>query len=108
MVMYLGRVVEIGQKRRIFAMPHHPSAKALLSVAPEPDPDAASRRIILAGDVPSPTRCPPAAASTRAARSRRKSARMDALLCQFTSSYPVRSWCGTFLIPVMFNAVPDA
>ena len=58
MVMYLGRVVEIGPKRRIFAMPHHPYTQALLSAAPEPDPDAASRRIILAGDVPSPTRVP--------------------------------------------------
>ncbi len=57
-VMYLGRVVEIGTKQQIFSTPHHPYTQALLSAVPEPDPDAKSRRIILAGDVPSPTRMP--------------------------------------------------
>ncbi len=57
-VMYLGRVVEVGTKARIYTMPHHPYTQSLLSAAPEPDPELRQARIILEGDVPSPTNVP--------------------------------------------------
>ena len=58
MVMYLGRIVEMGAKQQIYSAPQHPYTQALLSAAPQPDPDIQTRRIILEGDVPSPTRVP--------------------------------------------------
>jgi peptide/nickel transport system ATP-binding protein/oligopeptide transport system ATP-binding protein len=50
--------MEIGPKRQIYTVPQHPYTQALLSAAPEPDPDARVKRIILEGDVPSATRMP--------------------------------------------------
>ncbi|MCC7271995.1 MAG: ATP-binding cassette domain-containing protein [Alphaproteobacteria bacterium] len=61
LVMYLGRIVESGPARRIFARPAHPYTRALLAAAPVPDPDveAARPREILQGDPPSPIDPPP-------------------------------------------------
>lgn len=53
-VMYLGRVVELATASQIYEDPKHPYTQALLSAAPEPDPNAPKRRLILEGDVPSP------------------------------------------------------
>ncbi|WP_295807040.1 ABC transporter ATP-binding protein [uncultured Nitratireductor sp.] len=67
-VMYLGRVMERGPSRRVYANPRHPYTKALLATAPVPDPTVERNRVPLAGDIPSPldppsgcvfrTRCP--------------------------------------------------
>ncbi|MFV0298598.1 MAG: oligopeptide/dipeptide ABC transporter ATP-binding protein, partial [Hyphomicrobiaceae bacterium] len=57
-VMYLGRIVEIGDKKEVFGNPQHPYTKALLSAVPVPDPTISSRRVALEGDVPSPINPP--------------------------------------------------
>jgi len=52
-IMYLGQFVEQGTSEDIFRHPRHPYTKALLSANPNPDPDAQSARLDLAGEVPS-------------------------------------------------------
>lgn len=67
-VMYLGAMVEFGDKNAIFDNPLHPYTKALFSAIPNPNPDEKMNRVVLTGDIPSPanppkgcrfhTRCP--------------------------------------------------
>lgn len=59
-VMYLGRVVEIGDVDEVFDSPVHPYTRALLSAIPVPDPEveANRQRIVLEGDLPTPVNAP--------------------------------------------------
>ena len=72
-VMYLGRVMERGPSKLVYAAPRHPYTKALLATAPVPDPTRVRTHVPLKGDIPSPiappsgcvfrTRCPEAIAA---------------------------------------------
>ncbi len=57
-VMYLGRVVELADKKQLFTNPSHPYTQALLSAVPMANPKAKRERIILQGDLPSPANPP--------------------------------------------------
>ncbi|MBQ8305046.1 MAG: ATP-binding cassette domain-containing protein [Blautia sp.] len=57
-VMYLGNLVEYGDKKEIFQNPLHPYTQALFSAIPQPDPNAVRNRIVLEGSIPSPANPP--------------------------------------------------
>ena len=102
-VMYLGKIVELGDVVDVFERPTHPYTKALLSAAPIPDPhvESARARIVLAGDVPSPSN-PPSGCHfhTRCWRAERRCVEEEPLLidhgdghlaaCHYPLEVPVR------------------
>jgi oligopeptide transport system ATP-binding protein len=60
-VLYLGRIMELSDSEELYTNPKHPYTRALLSAVPVPDPvvEAERKRVILAGDIPSPAHPPP-------------------------------------------------
>jgi len=58
-VMYLGQIMELGEKRALFRAPRHPYTQALLSAIPVAEPSLRRQRMLLQGDVPSPMAPPP-------------------------------------------------
>ncbi|WP_254864688.1 ABC transporter ATP-binding protein [Halovivax gelatinilyticus] len=57
-VMYLGKIVEVAETDELFDNPQHPYTKSLLQALPIPDPDRSGERVVLEGEVPSPTNPP--------------------------------------------------
>jgi oligopeptide/dipeptide ABC transporter ATP-binding protein len=100
-VMYLGKIVELADKRALFSEARHPYSRALLASVPAPDPAAVRARTVLQGDVPSPyappagcrfhTRCPYARERCRAEEPALASAHGHATACHFWSEIPVQA-----------------
>jgi peptide/nickel transport system ATP-binding protein len=57
-VMYLGQIMEQGRTEEMFAPPYHPYTEALLSAVPIADPRVRKRKVLLTGEIPSPSNPP--------------------------------------------------
>jgi oligopeptide/dipeptide ABC transporter ATP-binding protein len=57
-VMYVGKIMEVGEAEEVYQGPRHPYTEALMSAVPVIDPDVKPERILLQGDVPNPANAP--------------------------------------------------
>lgn len=57
-VMYVGKIMEVGEAEEVYQGPRHPYTEALISAVPVIDPDVKPERILLQGDVPNPANAP--------------------------------------------------
>jgi len=57
-VMYVGKIMEVGEAEEVYQRPRHPYTEALMSAVPVIDPDVKPERILLQGDVPNPANAP--------------------------------------------------
>src|SRR5215510_1575746 len=98
-VMYLGKLVEISDKKTIYAKPLHPYTQALMAAIPKTDPNLRTKRVMLQGDVPNPfnpptgcrfhTRCPHAQARCSAEEpTLREAASGHRVACHFFETLP--------------------
>jgi peptide/nickel transport system ATP-binding protein len=58
-IMYLGRIVELAERRELFTRPHHPYTRALLAAVPIPDPSQRREHEVVRGEIPSAIHPPP-------------------------------------------------
>ena len=106
MVMYLGKVVEIGPVDRLYRDPQHPYTQALLSAMPSMDPRRRTLKAPLSGDPPIRSARPRAAASARAARSRKACAKRYRRRCWHRRARSCARLPATCVCPARAIVVP--
>lgn len=92
-IMYLGKIVEMGNSREIYQNPMHPYTKALFSAIPPESPLEKKERILLTGEIPSPLNLPPGCAfSSRCPSCMERCKKEAPVLKEIREGYQVSCW----------------